>query len=118
MDRGMKRGMESGTEREMESGAKRGAGAPAEVTLQLPGVLEVIAGRRRIPTRGHTVRDALEHAFTTVPLLERHLLGADGALRPHVLCLRNGSSLDRDSALDTPLEPGDELLIHQAISGG
>ena len=41
-----------------------------------------------------------------------------GALRPHVLCILNGESLQRDEVARTRLTEGDEIWIHQAISGG
>ena len=35
-----------------------------------------------------------------------------------VLCILNGESVPRDEVPGTPLSEGDELWIHQAISGG
>jgi sulfur carrier protein ThiS len=51
-------------------------------------------------------------------VLRRHLTLETGELRPHVLCLVNGTCLDRAGWREAPLEDGDEILIHQAISGG
>jgi sulfur carrier protein ThiS len=90
----------------------------ATATLVLPDVLRPIAGRTRFSVAGADVGAALEDAFGQVPVLRRHLVLEDGALRPHVLCLVNGSCLARESFRSTGLEDGDEILIHQAISGG
>ena len=48
----------------------------------------------------------------------QHILQPSGELRPHVLCLLNDESLLRASFADQPVADGDEILIHQAISGG
>jgi len=94
-----------------------GTAAPA-VALLLPKVLEPIAGRTAFRLRAGTVGEALEAAFAEVPVLRHHLTSDGGALRPHILCLVNGESLPRDEAPRRALRDGDEILIHQAISGG
>jgi len=88
------------------------------VTVRLPSVLRVAVGADRIEVAGATVREALDAACVELPNLRRHLLLDDGALRPHVLCLLNGRSLDRRTFGEHVVSGGDEILIHQAISGG
>jgi molybdopterin converting factor small subunit len=90
----------------------------ATATLVLPTVLRPIAGKTRFTVAGPDVGAALEDAFARVPVLRRHLLLPDGDLRPHVLCLVNGICLARATWRGTGLADGDEILIHQAISGG
>jgi sulfur carrier protein ThiS len=90
----------------------------ATATLVLPGVLRPIAGKTRFAVAGADVGSALEDAFARIPVLRRHLTLEDGDLRPHVLCLLNGTCLDRATWRGTGLTDGDEILIHQAISGG
>ncbi|MEM7264103.1 MAG: MoaD/ThiS family protein [Planctomycetota bacterium] len=90
---------------------------PARAELILPIVLEPVTGRERLEVRGRNVAEALESAFEQVPLL-RHHLTEEGKLRAHVLCLHNGSNLDRDQLKKVAISDGDELVIHQAISGG
>ena len=68
--------------------------------------------------RGRTLREALESAYDALPGLRDHLTLPAGGLRPHVLCILNGESVPRDEALETELADGDEIWIHQAISGG
>ena len=89
-----------------------------EVRFALPTVLEAVVGRRRFPVRGRTVGEALEAAFERYPNLRHHLCLESGEMRPHVLCVLNGDCLDRSEVLETGLNSGDEILIHQAISGG
>jgi sulfur carrier protein ThiS len=81
-------------------------------------VLKVAVGADRCQVTGRTVREAFDNAFVELPRLRQHILLADGALRPHVLCLVNGEVLRRNTFADHPLRDGDEILIHQAISGG
>jgi sulfur carrier protein ThiS len=88
------------------------------VTLRLPSVLKVAVGADRVRVTGSTVGEALAAACAALPKLRQHILLDDGELRPHVLCLVNGAALPRDAYADHPLGDGDEILIHQAISGG
>ncbi len=90
------------------------------VTLRLPSVLKVAVGanQNRVNVTGRTVGEALDAACEALPNLRQHILSANGELRPHVLCLVNGRNLLRDGYADHVLEEGDEILIHQAISGG
>ena len=91
--------------------------APA-VTLELPAVLEPIAGCTRLKVNGASIPEALESAFAQVPVLRQHLVLEDGELRPHILCLVNGVTVQRAMIADAQLSAGDEIMIHQAISGG
>ena len=88
------------------------------VTLRLPSVLKVAVGADRIRVEGATVGEALDAACAALPNLRAHILQESGELRPHVLCLLNGRNLLRDGFAGHAVEDGDELLIHQAISGG
>ena len=88
------------------------------VTVRLPSVLKSAVGADRVEVAGATVREALDAACAALPALRQHILLADGNLRPHVLCLLNGDALPRRGFADQPVRDGDEILIHQAISGG
>ena len=88
------------------------------VRLELPSILRAVAGWRRLEVRGGTIGDVLEAAFERTPVLRHHLTMESGELRPHVLCALNDETVPRESALATALKDGDEVLIHQAISGG
>jgi molybdopterin converting factor small subunit len=88
------------------------------ITLRLPTVLKTAVGADRIRVSGRTVGEALDAACDAYPNLRHHILQESGELRPHVLCLVNGENLLRDGFADRALADGDEILIHQAISGG
>ncbi len=88
------------------------------VDLRLPSMLKVAVGRDHLQVRGHTLSEALEAAFVEVHQLRYHLTLDSGDLRPHVLCIVNGDAVKRDGLAAVQLSEGDEILIHQAISGG
>ena len=90
----------------------------AEVTLRLPSVLKMAVGTDRVRVSGSTLPEALESAYAALPQLRHHLAQDSGELRPHVLCIVNGESVLREEVADTKLADGDEVWIHQAISGG
>ena len=88
------------------------------VELRLPAVLKVAVGTDRIEVRGRNLPEALDAAYAELPQLRYHLTLDSGELRPHVLCIVNGESVPRDDVAETELKEGDEVWIHQAISGG
>ncbi|MHC4940043.1 MAG: MoaD/ThiS family protein [Planctomycetota bacterium] len=88
------------------------------IEIRLPSVLKVMVGRDHVRVRGRTLPDALAAAFEELPQLRYHLTLDSGELRPHVLCIVNGESVLRDEVATTALADGDEVWIHQAISGG
>jgi sulfur carrier protein ThiS len=90
------------------------AAAPL-IELRLPSVLE---GTDRVKVRARTLPEVLEAAFAQLPQLRRHLTLDDGGLRPHVLLLLNGESVLREEVATTRVSAGDEVRVHQAISGG
>ncbi len=88
------------------------------VELRLPAVLKVAVGRDRIEVRGRNLPEAFEAAYEALPQLRHHLTLASGELRPHILCIVNGESVHRHEIPKIKLADGDEILVHQAISGG
>ena len=91
--------------------------APA-IDFRLPMVLKVMCGTDRVKVRARTLPEALDAAYAELPQLRHHLTQDDGGLRPHVLLLLNGESVLRSEFATTELSPGDEVRVHQAISGG
>ena len=76
-------------------------GAPAELQLSATSVRSALAELER------------SHAG-----LYRSVCDETGALRRHVNLFVNKKSVRDLSGLDTPLRPGDELTLIQAVSGG
>ena len=89
-----------------------------KVVLRLPSVLKVMVGTDRVAVEGSTLREALQAAYEALPPLRYQLAQESGELRPHVLCIVNGCAVPRDEVATTKLSSGDEIAIHQAISGG
>lgn len=89
-----------------------------EVEMEVPRVLEPIVGRVKFRVRANTVSGVLEAACRRFEALRHHLFTDSGDLRPHILVLLNEVNLDRRVLATTSVESGDEVLLHQAISGG
>ena len=86
-------------------------------SLTLPQTLASFCdGERNVSAEGATVRSALESAFDRHPMLRSQLVDEAGSLRPHLHLFLNEE--DVRNALDTPLTPGDRLLVLRATSGG
>src|SRR5262245_4915211 len=77
------------------------SGAPAELVLAATSVRAALA--------------ELERSHAKV---YRSVCDETGALRRHVNLFVNSSSVRDLAGLDTPLRPGDELTLIQAVSGG
>ena len=92
--------------------------AAPRIDFRLPKVLEVMCGTDRATVRGRTLPEVLEAAFAEIPALRNHLTLEDGGLRPHVLLLLNGETVLRSEIETVELSAGDEVRVHQAISGG
>jgi len=88
------------------------------VELRLPEMLKVAVGRDCVRVRGRTLPEAFEAAYELLPQLRHHLTLESRELRPHILCIVNGEYVPREEFAETELRDGDEILVHQAISGG
>ena len=67
---------------------------------------------------GTSVRDALGEAFGAVPSLRSYLVDEQGALRKHVTVFVDGTPIRDRARLSDALEPGSEIDVMQALSGG
>jgi molybdopterin converting factor small subunit len=71
-----------------------------------------------IDCAGATVREALAFAFEKNERLQTYVLDDQGALRKHMSILVNGQAVrDRIKQTDA-VQPGDEIWVMQALSGG
>ena len=80
--------------------------------------LRSVAARSPVETDGAVVRDVLRNIFLINPQLQGYVLDEQGALRRHVCVFLDGERLPQDEALDAPLQPGSEIYVMQALSGG
>jgi sulfur-carrier protein len=65
-----------------------------------------------------TVAEALERYFERYPGVRSYVLDNQGAVRHHMLVLADGRSIADRRRLGDRIEPGTELFIFQALSGG
>lgn len=75
-------------------------------------------GLREIEVEGNTVQEVVNNINQEVPGVIHYLLEEDGSLRKHVnIFVREELITDR-THLSDQVQPGDELFIYQALSGG
>lgn len=85
------------------------------VTVKLPRVLtQAVTSGTHHRAEGETLSEVLESLFADEPGLRNHLLDETGAIRPHVLVFVDAAQAD----LDTPVGPGSQVQVLQAVSGG
>ena len=91
---------------------------PAEttVTLRLPAVLvDLFPGSlRRVEVRARTVREAIDELNKLWPGMRDRICDTRPAIRKHMNVFVDGERVK----LNAPLEPGAEVFILTAISGG
>ncbi|WP_299765148.1 MoaD/ThiS family protein [Ramlibacter sp.] len=59
----------------------------------------------------------LDAAFLAAPALRGYVLDEQGAVRKHVAVFVNGQMIPSRSRQDTPLGPGDTVMVIQALTG-
>jgi sulfur-carrier protein len=67
---------------------------------------------------GRTVHDVLAAVFTSRPALRGYLLDDQGLLRRHVNVFINGALVRDRIRLTDRVEPGDDVYVFQALTGG
>lgn len=88
------------------------------VSIQLTSMLAAeYSGSSRLDVAAGTVREALDQ-LQQHPKLYRCICDETDAVRRHLNLFINDELLDRGAGLDAPLQPGDQLFIMTAVSGG
>ncbi|MBI3868424.1 MAG: MoaD/ThiS family protein [Verrucomicrobia bacterium] len=92
----------------------------ASITILVPGVLRrESGGAAALRLRGvATLGEALAELERRRPALYRSVCDETGAVRRHVNLFVNTEHMRDRNGLDTPLAPGDEVIIMPAVSGG
>jgi MoaD family protein len=89
------------------------------VTIRVPAPLrDRCGGAAELSSDAPTVRAALQDLERRHPALHRGVCDETGAVRRHVNLFVNASHVRDREGLDTPLAPGDVLIILPAVSGG
>ncbi len=88
-------------------------------TVRIPTPLRPYAGGQKdIDVRGETVAAALHDLARQYPALQMHLFDDRGVLRPYVNLFLNEEDVRQLGGQETPLRPGDRLVIIPSIAGG
>ena len=85
------------------------------VTIELFGVPRLRAGRDAIAVEAASLGEALAALAIACPALAPAVVRS-GRLSPHYLVAKNGLQLTADP--ETPLAPGDTLVLLSAEAGG
>ncbi len=89
----------------------------AAVTLRLPSTLSAYSGgKSQIPLRANTMQQLLEALVQVHPQVWERLCTADGQIRPHVKIFVNNVMITGTQGLQTPLKPGQEIIVFPSIS--
>jgi ferredoxin-nitrite reductase len=89
------------------------------ITVLIPGSLrKYCEGSSEIALAGPNVRAVLAELERRFPALYPNVCDETGAVRRHVNLFVNTQHMRDRNGLDTPLVPGDEVIILPAVSGG
>jgi sulfur-carrier protein len=75
-------------------------------------------GEATLEVGGASVAQALDGAFALHPNLRGYVLDEQGAVRHHVAVFVDGAALRDKRDLSQSLQPGSEVYVMQALSGG
>lgn len=89
------------------------------ITVSVPSLLrDCTGGNVKFDLEAHTLQDAVDELFVMYPMLRVHLFTESGQVRKHVLLYYNDTNLAWLDHFNHVLQPGDQLIIFQAVSGG
>ncbi len=89
----------------------------AAVTLRLPSTLSAYSGgKSQIPLWANTMEQLLEALAQVHPQVWERLCTPDGQIRPHVKIFVNNVMVTGTQGLQTPLKPGQEIIVFPSIS--
>ena len=71
-----------------------------------------------VEVAGTTVHEVLEGVFAGNPRLRGYVVDERGVLRKHMVVFIDGRQLADRERLSDAVEPGSELYVMQALSGG
>lgn len=91
------------------------------ITIRLSAGLRTIAGAKTIAlhTGPHTTAgEVLRALWDANPALAARIITPQGTLAEGILMIVRGKHIDFQQGLETPIAPGDEVLIVPPLSGG
>jgi sulfur-carrier protein len=88
-------------------------------TVRIPPTLRTATGGAKlVQVEGGTVREVVAGLVAAHPSLEAQLLAPDGNLNRFVNAFLNDTDVRHLQSLDTPVGPGDTLVLLPAMAGG
>lgn len=89
------------------------------VRVRLPPVLRaVMGGLETADGEGATIEDVLKFLARAHPALGLHLFDESGTARRNIVCLHRGVLVRAREFASHDVEPGDELVLTNALAGG
>ncbi|HEY1961439.1 MAG TPA: hypothetical protein VGG69_03385 [Rhizomicrobium sp.] len=89
------------------------------VRVQLPPLLRhVMGGERWLEGEGSSVVAVLSDLGRKHPPLALHFFDEQGAVRHNIVCIHGGTLVRAREAAAYRIEPGDELILTNALAGG
>lgn len=86
------------------------------MTVHIPGALHSYTGRRsEVEAQGRTLAEVLSALDQRYPGIRFRIITEQDMIRAHIRIFVNDAQVQ---ALGTPLQPGDEVHIICALSGG
>jgi molybdopterin converting factor small subunit len=90
----------------------------ATVTLRLPSTLSAYSGgKSQIPLQASTVEQLLEELHRQHRQVWERLCDEHGQLREHIRIFVSNRLISGPNGLETPLKPGEEVIVLPAIAG-
>lgn len=94
-------------------------GRATTIIIRIPGMLRADSGgSSELVVEARTLREALDVLERRYPALHRNICDETGQVRRHVNLFVNTQHMRDRDGLDTPLSPGDVVLVLPAVSGG
>ncbi len=91
----------------------------ATITIHIPRELRACCeGASKLVLSAPSVRAVIEQLERRHPSLYRSICDETGVVRRHVNLFVNSAHVRDRQGLDTALEPGDDIMILPAVSGG
>ncbi|HLY57027.1 MAG TPA: MoaD/ThiS family protein [Stellaceae bacterium] len=87
-------------------------------TVSFTSVLRRFLAAPACEVKATTVGEALTAVFAGNPALRGYVLDDQGAVRVHVAVYVNGWPIRDRVRLGDPVQPGDDIRVIQALSGG
>jgi len=89
------------------------------VRVQLPPILRnLMGGERWLEAEGSSIAAVLADLGRRHPTLALHFFDEQGAIRHNIVCIHEGTLVRGKDAAAHKIEPGDEIILTNALAGG